>query len=128
MPTETPNEIITLLPQPLVSKPLNIEIMHFITRMMDMVLRPLKKEETVMINLLLTTIKVHKCRNILPALPIIHQVRGLKVEPRSIEVVHFGEVGYTAAEVTEFVDRRRTVLEPLGFVDGTVFLRWVVVV
>jgi hypothetical protein len=64
MPSNSPAVLVLLLQQPIVPQKLNVKVVHFEARVVDMKLWPLKEEETVVVNHLISAIKVTECCDI----------------------------------------------------------------
>lgn len=94
---------------------------------MNVILRPLIEEKDVMINQLLSPIKVHENCMILIRLAVINKVRRLEIEMRSIKIKTLVEIRDTNSEMSQLVDWSGTGLETLRFIDGSVFGSWKII-
>ena len=83
----------------------------------------LEEEEGVVVNPFRAPIKMQECRDVLLCIWRIHQFCRFEVEVRSVELECLLVIRHAQPKMSQLVYRRRSLLEALCLVHGSVFVR-----
>ena len=102
MPPHPPAVLVPLVPQPIMTQNLGVEIMRLKARVVDVALGAFEEEETVVIDELGAAVEAAEGVEV-SAGGIVNQLAREEIEARGVEFEGFSEVSDADAEVTEFI-------------------------
>lgn len=127
MPAHTPAVLPTLVPQPVVTQHLGVEVMCLEGRVVDVGSSgPFKEEEAVMVHKVFSSVQSEKDGHV-HTLLVVYQFAREEIEVCAVEFVALCVVGHAHAEVAKLMDGCRSLFEACKGVLGAVLLLGLVV-